>query len=111
GKVGDTMRLNTPAGEQDFFVKASIKSTHYTDYVGFLSESDIKTFLDWPSVYNVAISVKNEVSASFVMDDMWNTFGNELVNITAASQVAERSKQALNGMEELLQGLLLLVIV
>lgn len=110
GEVGDTMTLNTPAGEQEFLVKASIESTHYTGYVGFLNEADMKTALHWPYTYNLAISTESEDSLPIVMDQIWETFGQEIVSVSTASMVAEKSKQALTGMEELLQGLLILII-
>jgi len=111
GKIGDTMTLNTPAGKQDFFIKASIESTHYTDYVGFLNEEDVETALSWPYTYNIAITTINEAAQPLVIEEMRETQGDELVSISTASQVAEKSKQALTGMEELIQGLLLLIII
>lgn len=111
GKVGETITMNTPAGEQDFFVKASIESIHYADYVAFLDEDDIQNTLQWPYLANVAIDTENEDYSPLLIDDIWNVFGDELVSISTASMMTERSKQSLTGMEELLQGLLLLIIV
>ena len=110
GEVGETMTLNTPKGSQEFFVHATIASTHYTGYVAFMNEDDLDTILQL-SPTQVAITTENESSQMHVMERVRSTYGPSIVSITTASMIAEKSSRALIGMEDLMLALLLLIIV
>src|SRR5690625_508308 len=73
GEVGETMTLNTPKGSQEFFVHATIASTHYTGYVAFMNEDDLDTILQL-SPTQVAITTENESSQMHVMERVRSTY-------------------------------------
>jgi putative ABC transport system permease protein len=110
GKVGDTITLNTPSGTSDFYVKGSAQTAHYSGYVAFVNDSILGTTLNWPYQHNIAISAEDAVNTSLIYTQLWENYGDELSRVSSASQNVEQSKQALTGMNELMQGLLLLII-
>ncbi|WP_165769027.1 ABC transporter permease [Virgibacillus profundi] len=111
GEVGDVFTMNTPSGKTDFFVKGSVQTSHYTNYVAFVEESTLRTVLNWTGQYNLAITANDEASIPLVYDQVWETYGDELSNVNSASMTVAQSTNALTGMNELMQGLLLLIIV
>ncbi|MGY0693928.1 ABC transporter permease [Virgibacillus sp. FSP13] len=109
GEVGDSITLNTPSGKTNFYVKGSVQTSHYTSYLAFVEESILGDVLNWPHLFHVAIST-SETSTPFVYSNLSEKYGNELSSISSVSQKVEQSTNAVTGMNELMQGLLLLVI-
>ncbi|MBY7145013.1 FtsX-like permease family protein [Virgibacillus sp. NKC19-3] len=111
GEVGDILTLNTPAGATEFHVKGTVQTSHYTGYAAFVEASVLGQVLNWPQQFHVAIDTDDEESLPLVYDQLWESYGDELSDVSSATQDVERSNSALTGMNELMQGLLLLVIV
>lgn len=110
GEIGEIFTVNTPSGKNDFYVGASVQTTHYNGYVAFVANQELGTTLKWPNKFYVAISTSNEASIPLVRDQLWEAFGDELSNVSSAIQIVKQANQAFNGLNELMQGLLLLVI-
>ena len=110
GEIGEIFTVNTPSGKNDFYVAASVQTTHYNGYVAFVANQELGTTLKWPNKFYVAISTNNEASIPLVRDQLWEAFGDELSNVSSAIQIVKQANQAFNGLNELMQGLLLLVI-
>lgn len=110
GEVGEVMTLNTPSGSVDFFVKGTVQTSHYMSYVAFVEDSELATTLNWPERFHVIIDTTDEQTIPIVFSQLWSSFGDLLVNVTPITLNIEQGKQALTGMQELMQGLLLLVI-
>lgn len=110
GEVGDVFTVNTPSGKRDFYVKASVTTSHYNSYVAFVKEEDLATVLQWPNQYNIAITTSKEADLILIKAQLWENYGDELSTITTASETVERTNEAFNGMTELMNGLLVLVI-
>ncbi|WP_042143299.1 ABC transporter permease [Paucisalibacillus sp. EB02] len=110
GSVGDVLSLNTPAGEQRFYVKGSVQTSHYSNYVAFMEESNIRSELNWPHNFHLMIDVDDEDTISNVLFVLWNSFGETIIGANPITVNIEQSTSALEGMDELMQGLLLLII-
>ncbi|GAB3798416.1 ABC transporter permease [Virgibacillus kimchii] len=110
GEIGEVIRLNTPAGATDFHVKGTVQTSQYTGYVAFVEDAVLTSSLNWPEQSHLAISLDDESSLPYVHDFLWENYGDEISSISTASQNVEASVGTLEGMNELMQGLLLLVI-
>ncbi|WP_026907190.1 ABC transporter permease [Paucisalibacillus globulus] len=110
GDVGDILTLNTPAGEQQFYVKGSVQTSHYSNYVAFMDENSIKDELNWPHDYHVMIDVVDENAIYNVLLTLWNSMGETITSAIPITVTIEQSTSALTGMDDLMQGLLLLII-
>jgi len=110
GKVGDIITLNTPDGANDFHVKGAVQTTQYTSYVAFVEDSILTSSLNWPEPFHLAITLDDETSIPQVHHHLWENYGDEISRVSTASERVEASVGALEGMNELMQGLLLLVI-
>ncbi|WP_158234695.1 ABC transporter permease [Lentibacillus sediminis] len=110
GGAGDILTLNTPAGEQNFFVKGSVQTSHNTSYVAFAEENVVKNELNWPHDYHLALDVVDEDTISAAVLALESTFGLEINRINTITLTKEQYTSGVSGMEELMQGLLLLII-
>lgn len=110
GEVGEVITLNTPAGASDFYVKGTVQTAHYTGYAAFAEDAMLASSLNWPEPFQLAISLDNEANSFQLQNYLWENYGDEISSISTASQNAEASVSALEGMNELMQGLLLLII-
>ncbi|WP_176447026.1 FtsX-like permease family protein [Lentibacillus sp. CBA3610] len=110
GDVGDVLTLNTPAGEQNFFVKGSVQTSHNTSYIAFVEEDVIKNELNWPHDYHLALDAVDKDAISTAVLTLESTFGEEINGINTVTLTKEQTTSAVNGMDELMQGLLLLII-
>ncbi|MFA1819272.1 ABC transporter permease [Virgibacillus oceani] len=110
GDVGDTFTLNTPAGAQGFFVKGSVQTSHNTSYIAFAEETVVKNELNWPHDYHLALDAVDEAAISDVAFALESTFGEEISNLNTITLTKEQYTSGVTEMEELMQGLLLLII-
>lgn len=110
GEIGDVLTLNTPAGKTDFFVKGSVQSAHYSNYVAFVEEAALGTILNWPEQFHIAVDVLDETQIPSVYAQIVDRYGEELSNVDTITLNVEQAKNAISGMNELMQGLLLLVV-
>lgn len=109
GSVGEVLKLNTPAGAQDFFVKGSVQTFHNTSYIAFAEENAVKNELNWPNDYHIALDVDEDAisNAVFALESM---FGEETSTIYTIELAKEQYTSGITEMKELMQGLLLLII-
>lgn len=110
GKVGDILTLNTPNGATDFFVKGSVQTSQYTGYVAFVNETILDKVLHWPKRFHLAIDVHDESSIPIVYDELRKSFGASLSNVEPVTLAIKQTKHAIAGMNELMQGLLILIV-
>ncbi|WP_042224307.1 ABC transporter permease [Oceanobacillus manasiensis] len=110
GELGEVFTLHSPAGEREFFVKGIVKSSHYSSYVAFVEDEVRKEFLNWPLNYHLAIDVLDEEMVPIVSSNLWQHLGDPIVNMDIMDVNVEQAKSGLTGMNELMQGLLLLII-
>ncbi|GIO25449.1 ABC transporter permease [Ornithinibacillus bavariensis] len=110
GYIGDLITLNTPAGEGRFFVKGTVETSHYTSYVGFVEEAVVRDILNWPWNYHLVVDVAEEDSIPIILSGLDNIFGETIVYVDVMSSTIEQAKSGITGMNDLMQGLLLLVI-
>lgn len=110
GKLGETITLNTPAGKVNFFVKGIVETSHYTNYVAFVSENELENILNWPAHFQLAISVQDEKDIHIVNSQLWQTFGDSISKLDSVIFEIEKTRNSLENMRELMHGLLILVI-
>lgn len=110
GEIGEIFTVNSPSGKNDFYVGARVQTTHYNGYVAFVTDQELKASLNWPNKFHVAISTSDEASIPLVQDQLWEAFGDEISTISTTTQLIDQTNQSFNGLNELMQGLLLLVI-
>ena len=108
--VGDVFTFNTPAGEKDFFIKGAVQTAHYSGYVGFAEEMVVRESLNWPLNDHVTIDVADKESVPFVLAGLLDAFGASIANADRMEINIEQAKSGLEGMNELMIGLLILVI-
>ncbi|MGP4040123.1 ABC transporter permease [Gracilibacillus sp. D59] len=110
GELGEDITLNTPSGLVTFFVKGTVQTSHYMNYVAFVEDSVLTTNLNWPEKFHLIIDTTDEGTIPLVFTQLWHSFEDSLVKVNLITVSIEQGKQALTGMQELMQGLLLLII-
>ncbi|MBS3680935.1 FtsX-like permease family protein [Ornithinibacillus massiliensis] len=108
--VGDIFTFHTPAGETELFIKGTVHSAHYSGYVGFVEEPLVQDFLNWPWNYHIAIDVADEETIPIVLASLWASYGDSIANVDMMQLNIEQAKSGLEGMNDLIVALLILVI-
>lgn len=108
-KVGDVWTFNTPAGEQTFFIKGRVLTSHYSNYVAFAEENVIKEKMNWPWSYQVIIKTKEEQIPA-LLEKMSEHFGESISKVDTLSRMIEKTTKGITGVNDLFVGLLLLII-
>lgn len=109
-EVGKTFTLNTPTGEQEFFIKGAVQTSHYSGYVGFVEEFVMRDFFNWQADNQLIIDVAEEEMAPVVLSSVWASSGGTISNIESMPVSIEQAKSGITGMSDLMNGLLILVI-
>ncbi len=111
GNVGDILTLNTPSGQVDFFVKGKVQTSHYTGYVAFVDDSVREKVFNWPEQFHLSIYANDEErNIPIVYDHLSESFGEVLSSVNSVTSDVEQAKSAISGMNELIQGLLILIV-
>lgn len=108
--VGDEFTFQTPAGEEEFFIKGSVQTAHYSGYTGFLEEADVREFMNWPLDYHVSLEVNDKDHIPIILAGLLANFEGKIINVDLLDVNIEQSKSGIAGMNDLMLGLLLLVI-
>ncbi|WP_165768008.1 FtsX-like permease family protein [Virgibacillus indicus] len=108
--VGDVFTFHTPAGETDFFIKGVVQTAHYSGYAGFAEDAIVRESLNWPLNYHVAIDVADEESVPMALAGLRVNYGESIETIDLMELNIEQAKSGLSGMNDLMVGLLILVI-
>ena len=94
GEVGDEIILHTPVGEQTFFIKGSVLTSHYSNYVAFAEKSIIQEMINWPWSYQLMVEVGEEEIISAILDEIWQEFGE---SISGAHTIATTIENTTSG--------------
>lgn len=108
-KVGDIWTLHTPAGEQNFFVKGRVLTSHYSNYVAFAEERVIRETMNWPWSYQVMVEVAGEENVLSVAEGARKQFGS-LSGVNTVTETIDKTTSGVTGVDNLFEGLLLLII-
>ena len=108
--VGDVWTLHTPAGEQKFFIKGRVLTSHYSNYVAFAEENIIKETMNWPWSYQVMISATGQDDISKIVTIISEKFGESISKIDTVTHAVEKTTSGVTEIHDLFEGLLLLVI-
>lgn len=109
-KVGKSFILNTPAGELNFFIKGVVQTSHYSGYVGFVEEQVLRDSFNWHADNQLIIDVVEEDMVPVVLSSIWVESGGTIMNVESMPLSIEQAKSGITGMNDLMNGLLILVI-
>lgn len=109
-KVGDIWTLHTPAGEQPFFIKGSVLTSHYSNYVAFTEENVIKEVMDWPWSYQMLVDLEVDENGPYMLAQAIEQFGAPISGGHTLTETIEKTTSGLTGIDDLFQVLLLLII-
>ncbi|MED1440661.1 FtsX-like permease family protein [Aeribacillus composti] len=109
GEIGQSIRMNTPNGEQSYEVVGVVKTSHYSGYVAFMDEERLKEEFGWTKGFDLLLTVDNE-AASSIRDRVWSDFHDHLSKVQTVEDEIESTTSTISGMNELILMLLFMII-
>lgn len=109
GEIGQSIRMNTPNGEQSYEVVGVVKTSHYSGYVAFMDEERLKEEFGWTKGFDLLLTVDNE-AASSIRDRVWSDFRDHLSKVQTVEDEIESTTSTISGMNELILMLLFMII-
>lgn len=109
GEIGQSIRMNTPNGEQSYEVVGVVKTSHYSGYVAFMDEERLNEEFGWTKSFDLLLTVDNE-AASSIRDRVWSDFHDHLSKVQTVEDEIESTTSTISGMNELILMLLFMII-
>ncbi|MBA2875993.1 ABC transporter permease [Thermaerobacillus caldiproteolyticus] len=109
GEIGQSIRMNTPNGEQSYEVIGVVKTSHYSGYVAFMDEERLKEEFGWTKSFDLLLTVNSE-AASSIRDRVWSDFRDHLSKVQTVEDEIESTTSTISGMNELILILLFMII-
>lgn len=109
GNIGQSIRMNTPNGEQYFEVIGVVNTSHYSGYVAFMDTTNLRDEFGWTNSFDLLLTLNNQANDS-IRDQLWSDFGDHLSKVQTAEDEIESTTSAISGMNELLLVMLFIFI-
>ncbi|RDW19682.1 ABC transporter permease [Oceanobacillus chungangensis] len=109
GNIGQSIRMNSPSGEQSFEVIGVVKTSHHSGYVAFMDATNLSNEFGWTNSFDLLLTVNSKAIDS-TRDQLWSDFGNHLSKVQTVEDEVESTTSAISGMNELILVMLLIII-
>lgn len=109
GNIGQSILMNTPNGEQYFKVIGVVKTSHYSGYVAFMDEVNLKDDFGWTNSFDLLLTLSSKGNDS-IRDQLWSDFSGHLAKIQTVEDEIESTTSAISGMKELILVMLFMII-
>ncbi|CAM4085034.1 ABC transporter permease [Lederbergia lenta] len=109
GNIGQSIRMNTPNGEQYVEVIGVVKTSHYSGYVAFMDASNLKNEFGWTNSIDLLLTVNSGASDS-IRDQIWFDFGSHLSKIQTVEDEIDSTTSAISSMNGLISVMLFMII-
>lgn len=110
GKVNDSITINTPSGTREYQVSGKVNTSQDGGYVGFISENEFKESFNWNEINTIMISVSDSGNPYELREKLNADFATYISTITLVEDQIESSQSSFDGMNEVMQFLLIIVI-
>lgn len=110
GGLQDELIIHSPAGRKALKVVGVVDTSHYNGYVGFVPEAQLEDSLNWPHTYQIMIKAKDPGSIDRIRSELWGRYGERLSAVTTVQGEIDSAQSAMPAMNDLLNGLLVLII-
>ncbi|MFS0593147.1 FtsX-like permease family protein [Cytobacillus horneckiae] len=110
GEVNDSITINTPSGTREYQVSGKVNTSQDGGYVGFISENEFKESFNWNDINTIMISVSDSGNPYELREKLNSDFATYISTITLVEDQIESSQSSFDGMNEVMQFLLIIVI-
>ncbi len=110
GEVNDSITINTPSGTREYQVSGKVNTSQDGGYVGFISENEFKGSFNWNEINTIMISVSDSGNPYELREKLNADFATYISTITLVEDQIESSQSSFDGMNEVMQFLLIIVI-
>lgn len=111
GKIGEDIFVHTPAGTKPFEVIDVAATSHYSGYVAFMDEEQLNHQFGWENSFDLLIHLDENTTEESVRNALWSEFGGFLSKMIFVEEEIASTTSAFEGMNELIQFMLVLVIL
>ncbi|MFW0778980.1 FtsX-like permease family protein [Rossellomorea marisflavi] len=110
GKVGDSVKMNTPAGEREYKVAGKVNTSQDGGYVGFVSQEEFSQVFNWQGIQTLMMDVDDSSNPKDLRRDLRQDFPTGISTLTLVEDQIESSQSSFDGMNEVMQFLMIIVI-
>ncbi|ERN53950.1 FtsX-like permease family protein [Alkalihalophilus marmarensis] len=108
GEVGDSIVINTPKGEQELKVVASVSTAHYSGYVAFMEQNYMQEALGWNGSFDLLLTLEGE--GTEVMASVWDDFSDQLSGAETVEDKIHSTTSAISEMYSLIYILMIMMV-
>lgn len=110
GKVNDYITINTPSGTREYQVVGKVNTSQDGGYVGFISENEFKEGFNWDVINTIMINTNVSGDPYTLREKLNLNFGTSISTVTLVEDQIKSSQSSFDGMNEVMQFLLIIVI-
>ncbi|TDL30792.1 FtsX-like permease family protein [Jeotgalibacillus sp. S-D1] len=110
GNIGESIRMNTPNGEQYYEVIGVVNTSHYSGYVAFMDENQLRDEFGWNNSFDLLLTLNSKANNS-IRDQLWSDFGGYLSKVRTVEDEIKTTTSAISGMNSLIFVMLFMIIV
>lgn len=111
GEIGEDIFVHTPEGTKSFEVIDVAATSHYSGYVAFMGEEQLSNQFGWENSFDLLIHLDENATEESVRNTLWSEFGGFLSKVIFVEDEIASTTSAFEGMNELIQFMLVLVIL
>lgn len=110
GKMNDTITINSPSGTREYQVIGKVNTSQDGGYVGFISENEFKEGFNWDVIYTIMINISDSGNPYTLREKLNADFTTSISTVTLVEDQIKSSQSSFDGMNEVMQFLLIIVI-
>ncbi|MFJ8461558.1 FtsX-like permease family protein [Lysinibacillus xylanilyticus] len=110
GKINDYVTINSPSGTREYQVVGKVNTSQDGGYVGFISENEFTEGFNWDVIHTIMINTSDSGNPYTLREKLNSDFATHISTVTLVEDQIISSQSSFDGMNEVMQFLLIIVI-
>lgn len=110
GKINDYITINSPAGTREYQVVGKVNTSQDGGYVGFISENEFTEGFNWDVINTIMINTSDSGNPYILRERLNSDFAPHISTVTLVEDQIKSAQSSFDGMNEVMQFLLIIVI-
>lgn len=110
GKINDYITINSPSGTREYQVVGKVNTSQDGGYVGFISENEFTKGFNWDVINTIMINTSDLGNPYTLREKLNSDFATYISTVTLVEDQIKSAQSSFDGMNEVMQFLLIIVI-
>ncbi|WP_374966628.1 ABC transporter permease [Lysinibacillus sp. RS5] len=110
GKINDYITINSPSGTREYQVVGKVNTSQDGGYVGFISENEFTKGFNWDVINTIMINTSDLGNPYTLREKLNSDFATYISTVTLVEDQITSAQSSFDGMNEVMQFLLIIVI-